>query len=349
MSFYDAFDKLRAIERHADDRPGTRSVFEEYRMDAFGRRVLVRAKHGTGCSSTLVECASYLESVVWDGDQVPRNQSLAYGQVTYTHALGIDQPLSVIKDGVAVMPHADWMGRYEVGTLASGASTLPCNGGASCPIISWPGGQSSLDGAPLHAPTTQSWWGNVISGNADASGYQYRRNRYYDPETGRFTQADPIGLGGGLNLYGFAGGDPVNYADPFGLVCPDPKDPHCTDLPIEKVTADVEAAKVVLSIASRWGAAVEGAEAIGKIASTLTDRFGPAVRSFLRSSGAVQHEWMNKLSGMKHILSGPETHPIVPGGPDVKHWNYEQQIPSGGKRFTPVQDIHLDKNGNPIR
>jgi RHS repeat-associated protein len=228
MSFYDAFDKLRALERHADDRPGTRSVFEEYRMDAFGRRVLVRAKHGTGCPSALVECASYLESVVWDGDQVlrevrsddpqvPRNQSFAYGQVTYTHALGIDQPISVIKDGVAVMPHADWMGRYEVGTLASGATTLPCNGAASCPIISWPGGQSSLDGAPLHAPTTQSWWGNVISGNADASGYQYRRNRYYDPETGRFTQADPIGLGGGLNLYGFAGGDPVNYADPFGL------------------------------------------------------------------------------------------------------------------------------------
>jgi len=29
----------------------------------------------------------------------------------------------------------------------------------------------------------------------------------------------PIGLAGGLNLYGFAGGDPVNVSDPFGL-CP---------------------------------------------------------------------------------------------------------------------------------
>ena len=45
----------------------------------------------------------------------------------------------------------------------------------------------------------------------------YRRNRYYDPATGRFTQEDPLGLAGGLNLYGFASGDPVNFSDPFGL------------------------------------------------------------------------------------------------------------------------------------
>lgn len=36
---------------------------------------------------------------------------------------------------------------------------------------------------------------------------------------GGFTQPDPIGLAGGLNLYGYAGGDPVNFSDPFGL-CP---------------------------------------------------------------------------------------------------------------------------------
>lgn len=31
---------------------------------------------------------------------------------------------------------------------------------------------------------------------------------------------DPIGLAGGLNLYGYANGDPVNNSDPFGL-CPE--------------------------------------------------------------------------------------------------------------------------------
>ncbi len=56
-----------------------------------------------------------------------------------------------------------------------------------------------------------------MRGRADASGLTFLRNRYYDPNTGRFTQMDPIGLAGGLNLYGFAGGDPINFSDPFGL------------------------------------------------------------------------------------------------------------------------------------
>lgn len=58
--------------------------------------------------------------------------------------------------------------------------------------------------------------GSLILEQADASGLLYRRNRYYDPASGRFTQHDPIGLAGGLNLYAFGGGDPVNLRDPMG-------------------------------------------------------------------------------------------------------------------------------------
>jgi len=43
---------------------------------------------------------------------------------------------------------------------------------------------------------------------------------------GPSTQRDPIGLAGGINQYGYAGGDPVNFSDPFGL-CPDDKNPAC--------------------------------------------------------------------------------------------------------------------------
>lgn len=48
-------------------------------------------------------------------------------------------------------------------------------------------------------------------------GLVYMRNRWYDRNTGRFTQEDPIGYAGGINLYAYAGGDPVTYSDPFGL------------------------------------------------------------------------------------------------------------------------------------
>lgn len=57
----------------------------------------------------------------------------------------------------------------------------------------------------------------MFENQRDGSGLEYRRNRYYEPKVGRFTQEAPIGLAGGLNLYGFANGDPVNFADPFGL------------------------------------------------------------------------------------------------------------------------------------
>ena len=47
----------------------------------------------------------------------------------------------------------------------------------------------------------------------------FRGNRHYDSPRGLITQEDPIGLAGGMNLYGFGGGDPINFGDPFGL-CP---------------------------------------------------------------------------------------------------------------------------------
>jgi RHS repeat-associated protein len=88
-----------------------------------------------------------------------------------------------------------------------------------CMEVQWPAAYLWMNGRtrqdnPAGAP---SWMGSLIAGRRDATGHVYLRNRYYDPLTGRFTQEDPIGLAGGVNLYGFANGDPVGYSDPYGL------------------------------------------------------------------------------------------------------------------------------------
>jgi len=54
---------------------------------------------------------------------------------------------------------------------------------------------------------------------ADSGGLDYLRFRYYSPGLGRFMSQDPLGYPGGPspNLYAYAGDDPVDALDPFGL------------------------------------------------------------------------------------------------------------------------------------
>ncbi|MBI2265483.1 MAG: RHS repeat-associated core domain-containing protein, partial [Armatimonadetes bacterium] len=72
------------------------------------------------------------------------------------------------------------------------------------------GRRISVSGSPSENSYTGREWD-------EETGAYYYRARMYDPNVGRFTQEDPIGFAGVLNLYGYAGNNPVAWVDPWGL------------------------------------------------------------------------------------------------------------------------------------
>jgi RHS repeat-associated protein len=154
-----------------------------------------------------------------------------FGRVLYVDGRDPEHPVEIIRldfsglppgcsrlliDSLVFIPSYNYNGVADNGSLSSGAysggQNTACGGPVAAP---WFGAYSQWQ----HVNPTFGWYGSLVQFKQDASGLTFARNRYYDGRTGRFTQEDPIGLAGGLNAYGFASGDPVNYSDPFGL-CP---------------------------------------------------------------------------------------------------------------------------------
>ena len=235
-SYYSADGMLRVHQVNRAKRDGLQTtphldtldgVYEVYWYDALGRRVLKRSiqEDGELCNMRHVLCHDTIERFVWDGSQVlaevrATDASNAAaggpagpqtGRIVYVHPGGVDAPAGMVRNGVPYALHANWRGLYAFATDSLGRK-------AEESTVERPANNRR---AFLGRANTQewSWFGSLVSSGTDASGLLYRRNRYYDPQSGQFTQQDPIGIAGGLNLYGFAGGDPVNNADPFGL-CP---------------------------------------------------------------------------------------------------------------------------------
>jgi RHS repeat-associated protein len=104
--------------------------------------------------------------------------------------LGGYMPIAVVTTGGTLnWVHADHLGTPIVITDASGTA-IPQPGGYTTPAF--PGQSRTL------------------------YDLYYNRYRDYDPTTGRYIQADPIGLAGDVNPYSYAMGNPLRYTDPSG-------------------------------------------------------------------------------------------------------------------------------------
>jgi RHS repeat-associated protein len=60
---------------------------------------------------------------------------------------------------------------------------------------------------------------------------QYNYFRTYDPSSGRYLEADPLGLDGGPHLYAYVESVPTGYVDPQGLFA-STVDAYCTRHPL---------------------------------------------------------------------------------------------------------------------
>ena len=124
----------------------------------------------------------------------------------YVHGPGVDEPI-VWYEGSGTTDrrwlHADRLGSVIAVSDASGAA-LAINAYDEY-------GAPGSSNAGRFQYTGQMWL-------PEAGLYHYKA-RAYAPSLGRFLQSDPILHAGGMNLYAYVGGDPVNARDPSGL-CP---------------------------------------------------------------------------------------------------------------------------------
>ncbi|KAB2964031.1 MAG: RHS repeat-associated core domain-containing protein [Thermoanaerobaculia bacterium] len=130
-----------------------------------------------------------------------------------------------------------------------------------------------------------------------ATGLVYMRNRWYDPDMGRFVTADPLGYVDGPGTYQIAGGDPINKSDPLGLYA---EGGHY-------YTTLLLALRVGFSPQDSFALAV-GAQAPDEIAAF------DAKETFLAARGASAfHPW-NSSEENRHMITTHRAHHALTGG-----------------------------------
>ncbi len=172
-----------------------------YYYNGMGQRVL---KTGRGATNG-VEYYVYDEGGLRLGDYTSGGARLQE-----TVWLG-DRPVGVLTStGALLYVYADHLNAPRVLTDATNKVVWRWDGD----VFGVGGPAQDPDGDGVKVVYSLRFPGQAYDGE---TGLHYNYHRHYEPRTGRYVEADPIGLAGGSNLYTYVRNNPLRWIDPLGL------------------------------------------------------------------------------------------------------------------------------------
>ena len=170
-----------------------------FEYDGLGRRI--KSTVGSVVTRFIYDGDAVLEEYAWD----TQSSSWVLAAV-YVHGIGVDNAISIERDGEIYYYHYDGYGSVSELTDEDGALAQAYEYDAwGIATIYDP--ESAIENPYLY---TGRRWDAAIS-------LYYYRARHYAPTLGRFLQPDPIGYEQTTNLYAYVGSSPTIFIDPTGM------------------------------------------------------------------------------------------------------------------------------------
>jgi RHS repeat-associated protein len=194
---YDALNRLVSVRQGG-------VLMARYAYDVLGRRIAKRVY-----SSSSGGVPGYTR-FVYHGDHVAfQADSAGVMGLRFTWGLGTDD-LRAITDGASQHYYIvqDKLGSVRGLVQRDGTWRFSARYGPY-------GGLVALDSAGAKPASWYAWTGREFD---EETGWYYHRARYYSPLIRRFVQEDPIGYGGGTNLYAYVEGQALEATDPSGAI-----------------------------------------------------------------------------------------------------------------------------------